>query len=53
MTFRLTASIGIMLFKDSNHKIDELMKFADTAMYNAKEKVEIDTVTLTQITSYS
>ena len=36
--FRLTASIGIMLFKDSNHKIDELMKFADTAMYNAKEK---------------
>ena len=36
--FRLTASIGIMLFKDSNHKIDELMKFADTAMYNAKER---------------
>ena len=36
--FRLTASIGIMLFKDSNHKIDELMKFTDTAMYNAKEK---------------
>ena len=36
--FRLTASIGIMLFKDSNHKLDELMKFADTAMYNAKEK---------------
>lgn len=36
--FRLTASIGIMLFKNGNHKIDELMKFADTAMYNAKEK---------------
>lgn len=36
--FRLTASIGIVLFKDSNYKIDELMKFADTAMYNAKEK---------------
>lgn len=36
--FRLTASIGIMLFRDSNYKINELMKFADTAMYNAKEE---------------
>ena len=35
--FRLTASIGIVLFKDGKHSIDELMSFADTAMYNAKE----------------
>ena len=34
---RLTASIGIVLFKDENQKIEDLMSFADTAMYNAKE----------------
>lgn len=36
-SFRLTASVGIFLFKDHQYSIDELMKFADTAMYNAKE----------------
>ena len=36
-SFRLTASVGIFLFKDHEYSIDELMKFADTAMYNAKE----------------
>lgn len=35
-SFRLTASVGIFLFKDHQYSIDELMKFADTAMYNAK-----------------
>lgn len=35
--FRLTASIGIVLFKNNSNTIDELMKFADVAMYNAKE----------------
>ena len=35
--FRLTASIGIVQFNDDYHSIDELMKFADSAMYNAKE----------------
>ena len=35
--FRLSVSIGIALFNNSNNSIDELMKFADTAMYHAKE----------------
>ena len=35
--FRLSVSIGIALFNDSSNSIDELMKFADTAMYHAKE----------------
>jgi diguanylate cyclase (GGDEF)-like protein/PAS domain S-box-containing protein len=34
---RLTTSIGTILFKN-NHNLDELMKFADTAMYSSKEK---------------
>jgi diguanylate cyclase (GGDEF)-like protein/PAS domain S-box-containing protein len=34
---RLTASIGIILFKE-NDNLDELMKYADTAMYSSKEK---------------
>lgn len=36
--FRLSASIGIVLFKNDSYSIDELMKFADSAMYNSKEK---------------
>lgn len=35
--FHLTASIGVVLFANEDHSIDELMKFADSAMYNAKE----------------
>lgn len=35
--FSMSASIGIMLFNDHKYTIDELMKFADSAMYNAKE----------------
>lgn len=34
--FRLSASIGIALFSDNEHSIDDLMKYADIAMYNAK-----------------
>lgn len=36
--FRLSASVGIVLFRNDSYSIDELMKFADTAMYNSKEK---------------
>lgn len=34
--FRLTVSIGIALFENNEFSIDELMKFADTAMYSSK-----------------
>ena len=34
--FRLTVSIGIALFKNNEFSIEELMKFADTAMYASK-----------------
>lgn len=34
--FRLTVSIGIALFKNDEFSIEELMKFADTAMYASK-----------------
>lgn len=36
--FRITASIGIKLFNAENLSMDELMKYADSAMYNAKEE---------------
>ena len=35
---RVTASIGIKLFNDESLSMDELMKYADSAMYNAKEE---------------
>lgn len=35
--FSMSASIGIVPFNDHKYTIDELMKFADSAMYNAKE----------------
>jgi diguanylate cyclase (GGDEF)-like protein len=35
--FRLSASIGIALFVDDKYTIDDLMRYADSAMYNAKE----------------
>lgn len=35
--FRLSASIGIVLFKDE-YEIDELLKFSDIAMYSSKDK---------------
>lgn len=35
--FRLTASAGIALFSGENHTQEDLMKYADSAMYHAKE----------------
>lgn len=35
--FTLTASIGIVTFENAIHSVDELMKFADSTMYTAKE----------------
>jgi len=34
--FRLSASIGIALFMNNEYSIDDLFKYADSAMYNAK-----------------
>jgi diguanylate cyclase (GGDEF)-like protein/PAS domain S-box-containing protein len=36
--FSLTASLGIVLFNNSKNPAEELMKYADTAMYDAKER---------------
>jgi diguanylate cyclase (GGDEF)-like protein/PAS domain S-box-containing protein len=36
--FKITASIGIKLFNNNELTMDELMKYADSAMYNAKEE---------------
>lgn len=35
--FRLTASAGIALFSGESHTQEDLMKYADSAMYHAKE----------------
>jgi len=35
-SYHCTASVGIALFNDSTSSVDELMKHADTAMYQAK-----------------
>ena len=35
-TFRISASIGIKLFNDDAFTMDELMRYADSAMYTAK-----------------
>jgi diguanylate cyclase (GGDEF)-like protein/PAS domain S-box-containing protein len=35
-SYQCTSSIGITLFRDQSHSVDELMKRADTAMYQAK-----------------
>lgn len=34
--FRTSASIGIAMFTDLEHSIDDLLKYADSAMHNAK-----------------
>lgn len=38
VTFRISASIGISIFRENEVGIDEIMKYADSAMYHAKEK---------------
>lgn len=35
--FILTVSIGVALFNNRHHSFDEIMKYADSAMYQAKE----------------
>lgn len=35
--FRISASIGIAIFKNHDISFDEIMKYADSAMYHAKE----------------
>lgn len=35
--FRTSASIGIAMFVDTKHSIEDLLKYADSAMHNAKE----------------
>ncbi|MBF0470454.1 MAG: EAL domain-containing protein [Gammaproteobacteria bacterium] len=37
-TLNINTSIGIALFPDGDEEVDELMKFADLAMYRAKER---------------
>ena len=37
-TFRISASIGIKLFNDDSASMNALMKYADSAMYNAKSR---------------
>ncbi|HEX8963228.1 MAG TPA: diguanylate cyclase, partial [Rhodocyclaceae bacterium] len=37
-TFFVSASIGVALFPDDSDSIDELMRFAEAAMYHAKER---------------
>ncbi len=37
-SLRLSASIGISIFPDDSSSVRELMKYADIAMYNAKEE---------------
>ena len=32
-----TSSIGVVLFKDQNASVDDILKYADMAMYKAKE----------------
>lgn len=36
--FKISASVGIMMFNGLKYSIDELLKFADDAMYHSKEK---------------
>jgi diguanylate cyclase (GGDEF)-like protein len=36
--FRVTASLGIVLFPDENQQPGDLLKYADTAMYRAKDE---------------
>ena len=36
--FNISASIGIMMFSGTKYSIDQLLKYADKAMYQSKQK---------------
>jgi len=35
---RITGSVGVVIYPDKEHSVHELLRFADTAMYQVKEK---------------
>lgn len=35
---RVTGSVGVVIYPDKEHSVHELLRFADTAMYQVKEK---------------
>ncbi|WP_049721840.1 putative bifunctional diguanylate cyclase/phosphodiesterase [Gilvimarinus polysaccharolyticus] len=38
MELRITCSVGVVVYPDKNNIVDELLRYADTAMYHVKEK---------------
>jgi len=38
MELRVTCSVGVVIFPDKNNSVHELLRYADTAMYQVKEK---------------
>ncbi len=38
MELRVTCSVGVVLFPDKDNSVHELLRYADTAMYQVKEK---------------
>ena len=37
MELRVTCSVGVVVYPDKNNSVHELLRYADTAMYRAKE----------------
>jgi diguanylate cyclase (GGDEF)-like protein/PAS domain S-box-containing protein len=38
MELRITCSVGVVVYPDKNNSVHELLRYADTAMYQVKEK---------------
>jgi EAL domain-containing protein (putative c-di-GMP-specific phosphodiesterase class I) len=38
MELRVTCSVGVVIYPDKNNSVHELLRYADTAMYQVKEK---------------
>ena len=38
MELRVTCSVGVVVYPDKNNSVHELLRYADTAMYQVKEK---------------
>lgn len=38
MELRVTCSVGVVVYPEKNHSVHELLRYADTAMYQVKEK---------------